>query len=103
MSVTQPLDLVRLAEVRRAARSGAARRLRELAGVSQGELAAALGVTPSAISYYEAGKRRPSAVIAERWATALLGWASALADSDNEAVRELLGTAELLRDLGTDR
>ena len=97
--IVTPTALVRLSEIRRAARSGTARRLRELAGVSQAELAEALGVSAPAVSYYENGARRPSAHVADRWATALLGWATALAASDDEAVQDVLRTAELLRSL----
>jgi transcriptional regulator with XRE-family HTH domain len=35
------------------------RRIRERAGVSRRTVAAAVGVTPSALAFYEAGKRTP--------------------------------------------
>lgn len=49
-----------LIEVRAAVRSGRARRLRELSGLSQAEVAQIAGVSEPAISRWEAGERRPT-------------------------------------------
>jgi transcriptional regulator with XRE-family HTH domain len=49
-----------LIEVRAAIKSGRAARVRELAGLSQSEVAELVGVTPAAISRWEAGDRRPT-------------------------------------------
>lgn len=38
--------------------------MREKAGITQGELANRIGVTQSAIAYYESGKREPSVQVA---------------------------------------
>lgn len=53
-------DLELLIEVRQAIASGRAARLRELAGLSQQEVAELVGVTPAAISRWEADDRRPT-------------------------------------------
>jgi transcriptional regulator with XRE-family HTH domain len=53
-------DLRLLIEVRAAVHSGQAARVRELAGLSQLEIAELVGVTPAAISRWEAGERRPT-------------------------------------------
>jgi transcriptional regulator with XRE-family HTH domain len=53
-------ELELLIEVRTAVQSGRAARVRELAGLSQAEVAALVGVTPAAISRWEAGERRPT-------------------------------------------
>jgi transcriptional regulator with XRE-family HTH domain len=97
MTVSEkPLDLVVLSELRRATRSGAARRVRELAGISQSELARVLGVTPASVSLYESGLRVPSERVARPYVEALCRWAESLRASEDGAVLELLGTAELL-------
>jgi transcriptional regulator with XRE-family HTH domain len=97
MTVSEtPLDLVVLSELRRATRSGAARRVRELAGVSQSELARVLAVTPSSVSFYESGDRVPSERVARPYVEALCAWAKSLRASGDSAVLELLRTAELL-------
>ena len=49
-----------LIEARAAAGNGRAARIRELAGLSQAEVADLIGVTPAAISRWEAGERRPT-------------------------------------------
>ena len=98
-----PLDLVALSELRRAARSGVARRARQLAGVSQGELARALGVTPASISYYERGRRQPSPRVAGPYLATLCGWAESLRGSDDAAIEELRRTAKLLDAMSTGR
>lgn len=56
---TAGLDVALLIEARDAAASGRGARLRAAAGLSQAELAAAVGVTPACISRWEAGARRP--------------------------------------------
>jgi DNA-binding transcriptional regulator YiaG len=53
----QALDL---AEVRRLARSGEARRIRVDSGLSESEIAAAVGVSTAAISRWETALRRPT-------------------------------------------
>lgn len=98
--VETPVELVALSEVRRAVRTGVARRVRELAGVSQAELARALGVTPAAISYFESDDRRPSERVAGPWLGLLIAWAESLRTSDDEAVAEIRRTADLLRAIG---
>jgi DNA-binding transcriptional regulator YiaG len=52
-------ELGLLLEAREAARSGRGERLRVAAGLSQGEVAGAVGVTSACISRWEAGDRRP--------------------------------------------
>lgn len=44
---------------RAALAAGTARATHEAAGLSQGEVAAAVGVSPAAVALWEAGKRRP--------------------------------------------
>ncbi|MEU8252209.1 helix-turn-helix transcriptional regulator [Nonomuraea sp. NPDC048916] len=61
-------DLVRIARVRRLYRVGEARAIREEADVSQGEFAAALGVSRSAVALWEAGQRNPRGAVALRCA-----------------------------------
>jgi transcriptional regulator with XRE-family HTH domain len=53
-------NLELLIEVRQAIASGRAARIRELAGLSQQEIAGLVGVTPAAVSRWEAGDRRPT-------------------------------------------
>jgi transcriptional regulator with XRE-family HTH domain len=60
-----------LIEGRRAVESGYGARLRELAGLSQDEIAALVGVSGAAISYWESGKRRPRQPQAIAYAKAL--------------------------------
>jgi transcriptional regulator with XRE-family HTH domain len=64
-------ELCLLTEVRDAARSGRARRIRELAGVTQAELGTAVGVDGSTIHRWERGSRRPSGAPALAYAKAL--------------------------------
>jgi len=68
MSVIELVDIATLADARQAARSGYARELRKRAGLSQAELAFYCGVTPTAISLWESGKRRPRGEAAHRYA-----------------------------------
>lgn len=65
------MDAKLISWTRQAARSGAARAIREAAGLSVRELAEAVGVSPAAISRYERGLRSPRAGIAERYGRAL--------------------------------
>ena len=54
-------DLQLLIEVRQAIATGRAARVRELAGLSQAEVASLVGVTPAAVSRWEAGIRESAA------------------------------------------
>jgi transcriptional regulator with XRE-family HTH domain len=64
-------ELLLLIEAREAARSGRARRVRELAGVTQGALADVCGVDASAVSRWERGLRAPRGPAAVRYAQTL--------------------------------
>ena len=66
-------------EARDAAGSGRGERLRQAAGLSQGELAEAIGVTSACVSRWEAGVRRPRGEAAVRYAQALRAIAERLA------------------------
>jgi DNA-binding transcriptional regulator YiaG len=70
MAATSP-DLPARIRSRTLARTGAGRRLRERAGVSLHELAAAVLVSPSTVSRWERGLARPRGAAAERYADAL--------------------------------
>lgn len=61
-------EAVQIARGRQAARSGDAGRIRLAAGLSQAEIARAVGVTASAVSQWEAGNRRPRGDTARRYA-----------------------------------
>jgi DNA-binding transcriptional regulator YiaG len=71
MTTTLDPSFAKLVEVRAAVRSGKARQLRESAGISQAEVAAAIGVTPAAVSRWEAGARKPTGLAAQRYAQLL--------------------------------
>lgn len=58
-------------EAREAAASGRGERLRHAAGISQGELAEAIGVTATCISRWESGTRRPRGEAAVRYTRAI--------------------------------
>jgi DNA-binding transcriptional regulator YiaG len=75
----KPLTL--LLEARDAAQGGRARRLRQAAGVSQAEIARTVGVDPSCLSRWEAGRRRPGGDAAVRWALVLRDLAAYLGSS----------------------
>jgi DNA-binding transcriptional regulator YiaG len=60
-----------LIEARDAARSGRAARLRIAVGLSQAELAAAIGVTAACISRWEHGERKPRGVAAVEYGRVL--------------------------------
>ena len=64
-------NLDTLVRIRRLARTGDARHLRETAGLSLMELAAELHVAPSTLSRWETGKTSPRARVALRWASIL--------------------------------
>lgn len=64
-------DLVRLSALRFACRTGAARSIRELAGIRQTELAEALGVDDSTVARWESGERTPRAAVGHRYAELL--------------------------------
>lgn len=57
--------------IRRVARNGAARAIREGACISGSELARQLEVSPAAVSRWERGERIPRADKAEKWAQLL--------------------------------
>jgi len=60
-----------VAWIRRLARSGTARSIREAAGISVRELAGELGVSPGAVSRWERGQRSPRSDTAAKWAEVL--------------------------------
>jgi DNA-binding transcriptional regulator YiaG len=60
-------NLVRLADVREAARSGEARRLRLSAGLSLGEVAREIRVAVPTVLRWETGERRPRGKAALRY------------------------------------
>lgn len=64
-------QLSQVAHARALARSGAARTIREAAGVSLGELAGALGIAKSTLWRWEAGARSPRGDLAIDYAAAL--------------------------------
>lgn len=64
---------MKLARLRSDVLSGRAREIRELAHLSQGELARAIKVSPTAISLWEAGRRLPHGAAALRYAEFLAG------------------------------
>ncbi|MEU0971332.1 helix-turn-helix transcriptional regulator [Streptomyces sp. NPDC005917] len=47
------------------------RAIRQAAGLSQGELAEAIGVTRQAVSHWEAGTRTPKGAFLERYVSAI--------------------------------
>lgn len=60
-----------LASIRRLARSGLARDIRQKAGISLVELATEIGASPAALSRWERGQRSPRPDVAARYAAAL--------------------------------
>jgi transcriptional regulator with XRE-family HTH domain len=64
-------DLSLLIEAREAVASGRAVRLRQDAGLSQREVARAVGVTPGCITRWELGERRPTGAVAVRYGRVL--------------------------------
>jgi transcriptional regulator with XRE-family HTH domain len=71
-------DTLLIVEARDAAASGRGRRLRQAAGLSQPELAAAVGVSTPLVSRWEAGARRPRGNSAIRYAQLLRALAATL-------------------------
>jgi transcriptional regulator with XRE-family HTH domain len=65
------LDVDHVIWVRRLARNGGARAIREGAGLSASETARIVGVSPAAISRWERGERTPRSEKAECWAQLL--------------------------------
>ena len=72
----QSVDVAVVAWMRRAARSGQARALREQAGITGAEMARKLGVSTASFSLWERALRRPTAEHAEAWAQILRDLAS---------------------------
>jgi len=64
-------DLLRLVDVREAAQTGEARRLRLAAGLSLGEVASEVGVGVPTVWRWENGQRRPRGTAAVRYAKLL--------------------------------
>jgi transcriptional regulator with XRE-family HTH domain len=64
-------DLERIAWVRRLARNGGARAIRQAAGVSASEVARSIGASPGAVSLWERGLRLPREAAALRYAALL--------------------------------
>ena len=77
MAATEHENVLLLIEAREAARSGRARRVRVLAGLSQQEVAEACGVDGSAVSRWEAGLRTPHGKAALAYARLLRALATA--------------------------
>ncbi|MDP9334301.1 MAG: helix-turn-helix domain-containing protein [Actinomycetota bacterium] len=71
-TTTTRRDLLRLAEARRLAATGAGRRIRVAAGLSQPELARSIGVPHETVGRWERGERVPRHPAALRWAELLL-------------------------------
>jgi transcriptional regulator with XRE-family HTH domain len=71
-------DLALIAQTRASFADGSARRTRLAGGIRVTEIAAALGVTPQAVSQWEAGRRIPDAPRALAYARALAAVTSAL-------------------------
>ena len=65
------MDVEKVTWVRRVARNGGARAIREGAGLSVSEVARELGCSPSAVSRWERGKRSPRGDAATEWAALL--------------------------------
>jgi transcriptional regulator with XRE-family HTH domain len=66
-SVGGVTDLVKLANARDHARSGAGRLVRLSAGISLREMARVIGVDASALLRWERGEQRPTGAPAARW------------------------------------
>lgn len=69
-------DVLLLSQVRAAASSGRARQARKTAGITQAELAAALGVSQTTVALWETGRRRPRGEAALKYARVLRRLAS---------------------------
>ena len=66
-------ELLLLAFVRRACRTGEARRIREAAGISRSEVAGVLGVDSTSVLKWEAGERVPRTALGLRYGELLEG------------------------------
>lgn len=64
-------EITLLMEAREAAQSGRAARLRSAAGLSQREVARAVGVTAGCITRWESGERRPTGQMAVEYGRVL--------------------------------
>jgi transcriptional regulator with XRE-family HTH domain len=64
-------SIEQVAWVRRLAKNGGARAIREAAGISVAELARSIDVSPAAVSLWERGARVPREDLALRYAAAL--------------------------------
>jgi transcriptional regulator with XRE-family HTH domain len=65
------MNVEQVAWIRRVARDGRARDIRESAGITASEVARILGVPPSTVCRWERGERVPREQYAERWAELL--------------------------------
>jgi transcriptional regulator with XRE-family HTH domain len=65
------VDVQEVTWIRRLARNGSARIIREGAGLSASEIARELGVSPAAVSRWERGQRVPRGIVAEQSAQIL--------------------------------
>jgi DNA-binding transcriptional regulator YiaG len=67
LALETEIDLALVARVREFARSGGARAVRELRGVSVSEFARVLGVAPSTVLRWERAQRTPRAAAAMKY------------------------------------
>jgi transcriptional regulator with XRE-family HTH domain len=67
------VELEHVVWIRRLAKNGGARAIRQEAAISLSEAARAIGVTPGAVSRWERGQRTPRINEAQRWAELLRG------------------------------
>jgi transcriptional regulator with XRE-family HTH domain len=65
------MNVQQIVWVRRLARNGNARQIREGTGLSASEVARELGVSPGAVSRWERGQRAPRGEVATKWAALL--------------------------------
>ncbi len=84
-------DLVALAAARRAAADGSAQRLRKAAGLTQREIASAVGVTPAAVGMWERGERVPRGLEALAYARLLAALAAAALKLAGDAAELVTG------------
>jgi len=89
VAVPAPTDLLAVALVRRAAKDGTARRVRQLAEVSIAELARSCDVEPQTIMRWEKGTRSPRTRAGERYTAAIIALVAMLRDTDEPSVRNL--------------
>lgn len=79
LGVSTVIDPTDLARVRLLTDAGQARRIRELARLSQSDIARAAGVTPACISRWESGDRTPTGEGAAKYLQVLDRLASVVA------------------------